>query len=699
MIFVPLLLAWLILPFASAKRIFYGNGGVAFYTCATAVQKAAAFCEGEYAEIPYLCLCANSNAMATVTGCFADIDEDASEANSYYTYFCNANFHTNFTSETIEQAYMLYKATAQNLTTLTAVNVSTTPLIIPQLLYPELELLKKSFKVTLGNVDYTWYFGIGCLAYWGLMLVVSGIVNWCAVLFPGLRNFFNGALSKLIRRLVVLPALAGMNKNVPLRAFGIFDFIMPSRLESIVSFCFFWLVFVLNVFGIKYVTEDPQYTSKSTAIASLVSNRTTLLAMILTPLAFLMEGRNNILLWVTRWKRSTMIYYSRFIGKLVVLMVFVHMLCITSLYNLLGIYSLEIKGPDMSWGIVALVCGFLMWALTTFFFKKNYYEFQATVKIPLVIFWLIGMWFNTASFQINQIIYPSFAVWGFDTLVRVIRIISFGFPSAQVSLLPDNTLKIEMPKPKTWTSAPGRYAYVHFLDGLYFFQNHPFMYYESVSNNTLIMKCKVHDGITKTLSRKLEASPKGQLAIRIAVDGPYGFSSPVHHNSVVFAAGGSAIGGVYSEAVSFAKKSVDSSRSIKLVWAVPNFDSVAGFEKELQELSTTSVEATVYLTNAAQIERTSIKNEESKSLEESIPEKSVDYASNLQSRLQHVTFVYDRPQLQNVVEQEVAEANGSIAFVVSGPARMSDEMRKHVVQQIGQNEKRVDFYDQMQIWA
>lgn len=701
MIFPLLLIAWLIVPFASAKRIFFEDGGVAFYTCATFVQEAATFCEGEYAEIPYACVCSNANAMATMTGCFVDIGESKSKAYSYYSYFCNYYFSTNFTSATFEQAYELYELTAQNVTAAVAVNVTTTPLIIPQLMYPELQLLKESFEDSLGDIDYAWYFGIGCLAYWALMVVASAVVNWGTFLFPSLRMQFNGVVSKLVRRFLTLPAFAGLKKNVPQPFLYIFDFSVPSRLESLVIFCFFWLLFALNVVGIKYVEEDPAFATKSIAIATLVSNRACLLAVILTPLVILMEGRNNILLPITRWKRSTMLLYSRWIGRMVVLLMFVHMVSLTSVYKSEGLYASSIKSSSMAWGVVAIVCGFLMWCTGIFFFRRNSYEFQAAIRTPLAVFWLIGMWFNTTSFGIKQIIYPSFAVWGFDTLVRVIRLAMFGFPSAEVSLLADDTLKIEIPKPKLWCSAPGRHAYVHFLNGLHFFQNHPFMYYESVSeNHTIVMKCKVHSGLTRTLAKKLEASPDKKLSIRVAVDGPYGFSAPVHHSSTVFVAGGSAIAGVYSQVAALAKKSTDSTRSIKLVWAVPNFDSVAGFAKELQALSSTPVSTTVYLADASTVEHVVTENdEETKSGNDSSGESVDGRSSILQSNFPHVVFVDLRPELKDLVQQEVSDAMDSIAFVTSGPARLSDEMRKHVVDQIGQTEKRVDFYDQMQVWA
>lgn len=700
MIFAPVLLIWLIVPFANAKRIFFGEEGVAFYTCATYIQEAAHFCLGELATIPYACLCANSNAMATMTGCFDDIEESNSKSYGYYSYFCNYYFNADVTTKNVEEAYQLYQLTAQNYTVYDLLNISTTPLKFPQESFSQLMLLKESFEESLGDVDYSWYFGIGCLAYWALMVVVSAIVNWGAFLFPGLRKTFNGVVTKLIRRFITLPALAGLKRNVPQPFLYVFDFSVPSRLETIVIFCFFWLLFALNVVHIKYVDHDPAYVSKSMAIASLVSNRTCLLAMILTPLVFLLESRNNVLIWVTRWKRSTLLLFARWIGRMVVLLVFVHMVCLTSMYRLEHSYTDAIEGSAMAWGVLAIVCGFLMWVTGIFFVRRNAYEFKAAIRIPLAIFWLVGMWFNTSSLGIEQIIYPSFAVWGFDTLVRVIRIVSFGFRSAQVSLLADDTLKIEIAKPKFWCSAPGRHAYVHFLNGLHFFQNHPFMYYESVSDNSIVMKCKVHSGITKSLAKKLEATPEKKMTIRVAVDGPYGFSSPVHHNSTVFVAGGSAIAGVYSEAVALTKKSSDSSRSIKLVWAVSSFDSVAGFEKELLALSATQVAVTVHVAEGAKVEHIATENdEETKSIADNSSGSGSSQVSFLQSNLPNVEFVEERPDLQNLVQQEVSEAAASVAFVTSGPAKMCDEMRKHVVQQIGQTEKRVDFYDKMQVWA
>ena len=698
MLFFPLFLFWLIAPFASATRIFFRDGGVAFFSCATALQAQATFCEGPYADVPYFCVCTNKNAMATMTGCFEAEGELTTDAYKYYSYFCHNHFKTNFTSKEVAQAYKYYQVAAQNATAATLLDVVSTPLIIPPILLPELFLLKDSFKKTLGNFDYSWYFGIGCLAYWALMVIASAVVNWGVYLFPQTRMMFNGPVSKLVRRYLTVPALAGQKKNVAQRFLFVLNFLLPSRLESVVLFVFFWLLFILTIIGIRTVDHDPVYNSKGIAVATLVGDRTILLAMLLTPLALLMAIRNNVLLWVTRWKYSTFLTFHRWLVRVITLLAFVHMLCYTWIYKKNNIYSEQIKKSFMAWGIVAVICGFLMCFDSLLFFRRNHYETYKIVKILCGVFWIVGMWYHTKQYGIKQIIYPNFAVWAFDYFVRACRIAWFGFPTAEVSYLPDNTLKIEVARPKSWPVFAGGHAYIHFLEGMSFWQNHPFMIYESVAKElTIVMKCKVHGGITRSLAKRVEAAPDQKLSIRVAIDGPYGFASAIHHNSTVLVAGGSAIAGAYSKAMSLAKFSSDSSRSIKLMWVVPSYESLTGFEEELQALEAMPIQSTVYVTKATQVEHSEVEeSEEKKSAFESTRESN---SSMMQGKFPSVDFKETRPNLQKMVEEETEEAQGSIAFVVSGPASLSDDMRKEVVRQIGKTEKRVDFFDQMQVWA
>ncbi|KAJ8138919.1 hypothetical protein OY671_007868, partial [Metschnikowia pulcherrima] len=71
----------------------------------------------------------------------------------------------------------------------------------------------------------------------------------------------------------------------------------------------------------------------------------------------------------------------------------------------------------------------------------------------------------------------------------------------------------------------------------------------------------------------------------------------------------------------------------------------------------------------------------------------------LNEHFPHVTFKYGRPSMDAIVDEETEEAANSAAFITCGHPVMVDDLRYAVVQKIDKTEKRVDFFEQLQVWA
>ena len=70
------------------------------------------------------------------------------------------------------------------------------------------------------------------------------------------------------------------------------------------------------------------------------------------------------------------------------------------------------------------------------------------------------------------------------------------------------------------------------------------------------------------------------------------------------------------------------------------------------------------------------------------------------STISHAKFIHGRPCLEDIIKQEISESNGSVAFVSCGHPAMVDEIRYQILQTLTMMKgKRVDFYEQLQIWA
>lgn len=679
---------------------FYGLGGQSLYSCGYAMSTIGTFCADADA---YECFCTNENAMMTMTGCFAVDNRNVPEVYDFYAHYCLEWYNSTFKPDDLKELYQRYLVEAKNSSEIEGFNVSVAvdvPLLILNTTY--VHMMDEAYKVFLGNYDHSLYYGAGSLAYWALMALIAAVCNWGVVIFPGARDVFNGTFSKMFRKYVTLPALAKRKKSVHQGAFYVFDFLIPSRMESAVIIGFFWFLFIVCAVEIYFVSGDPIFIVKEQALTRYISDRTAIICTLLTPLLLLFGGRNNFLQWVTRWKFSTMIAYHRWIARMVVAMAFIHSVGYTWMYVTEGYYVEEMEEEWLIWGVVATTCGGLICFQALLFLRRRAYEIFLVIHILLAGFWVIGMWFHVCVMGYSQVMYSCFAVWGFDRFVRVVRLLWFGFPKAQLSLLPDNTLKVEVPKPKSWPSIAGGHAWIHFMLPLTFWQSHPFTFIDSVEkSNTIVFFCKVKKGMTATLCTKLQNYPGKTTTMRVAVEGPYGETCPVsNHSSSVYIAGGSGIPGIYSEAVSMAKKSKDSSRKTKLIWIVREVATVAGFQKELSALKELAIETVVYITReslTAVVEELFV-NTDLSSLEKD-KEGSMNGLSTLEETFPHIEFRFGRPDLKQVIVEEISEAANSVAFVTCGHPLLVDDLRYNVVNQIDHTSKRLDFYEQLQVWA
>ena len=123
------------------------------------------------------------------------------------------------------------------------------------------------------------------------------------------------------------------------------------------------------------------------------------------------------------------------------------------------------------------------------------------------------------------------------------------------------------------------------------------------------------------------------------------------------------------------------------------------FHNELANLKNTNLEVVIYVTQSTQRDSADHDNDKFTKSSDSLSKSANDTDSSL-STLSHVKFPDGRPCLVDIIKQEITESNGSVAFVSCGHPAMVDEIRYQILQNINNVEnKRVDFYEQLQIWA
>ncbi|KAK6458023.1 FAD-binding domain-containing protein [Scheffersomyces xylosifermentans] len=713
----------------------YGTPLKALYGCSYQISKTATFCTaGKSYDIP--CFCSNPNAFATFTGCLSITGRNTTSVIHKLFEYCEEEGNVTLTQEMYDGAFANYTKFATLPSDIEGFNASL-PVDVPIKLNETLSaLIVKSYDMFLDNYDYSLYYSAGILGYWLLVLLLGAITNWSKILFPGLVKSFTGKGSNLFRKYVTVPATISKKKSNEQKLWRYFDFLIPSRLESVITFGFIVVTIGLSSCNLHYIEGDPLFDSKFQVLNRYVADRTGIIATVIMPLLILFAGRNNFLQWITGWNFATFLVYHRWIARVDFIFALIHTLC----------WSRSLLAADMAetyliWGSIAVIAGFIMFFHGILYLRRRWYEFFLLTHIIMAALYIAGTWIHVVELGYVWFMYPAVAVWVFDRVVRIGRLVVFGFPKADVILLADETLKVIIPKPKYWHSIPGGHAFIHFIRPSCFWQSHPFTFTDSVENkDSIVLYCKVKGGITHGLYQYLAAHPGKTTQIRVGVEGPYGEPTPARkYDLAVFIAGGNGIPGIYSEAVDAALRTKDKSNNmVKLYWVIREYRSLFWFYEELLELKKTKIQTTVYVTRPDSLAhldefhaRLAFSPKESvseKSIEVEVKDKeiiekythikdesSASFGSDkineeeeaksaiisiIKQELSHVKFVETRPAVEDIIKTEIEESPGSVAFVACGHPAMVDDVRYSVVQNIENPEhKRIEFFEQLQVWA
>ena len=688
----------------NAKFQLYGDITY-FYTCNLQISLSVSYCATPYNAT---CLCANQNALATYAGCLAFDNRNTTTAVNYMMNYCEENGNVTVEKDWYEKSYQYFLSNAKTEKEIPNFN-KTIPIDVPfKLDEAEMKLYERAYKQFLGNYDDSLYYGAGILGYWLLIMCIGAIVNWGKVMFPSLTKKLTSRPINLWRQYVSMPATFRKKKAEELRIFKFFDSLIPSRFESIVIFLFYIVVLMIHAMNMHYVDGDPVFeNNKYNSQARNVADRTGITGTIMMPLVFLFSSRNNFLQWLTGWNYSTFVTYHRHIARVMFILIALHSILFTVL---LRDDMSEFSETYMIWGVLATVSGGIILFQAMLFFRRRWYEIFLLIHILFAALYVAGTWIHVDELGYVWFVYPAVAVWCADRVVRIARLVIFGFPKARVSLLADDTIKVEIPKPSYWKTIPGGHAFIHFLKPTYFWQSHPFTFVESPADTHIILYCKVKGGITHSLYQLLVRSPGQAITMRVGVEGPYGEPTPARYaDTAVFIAGGNGIPGIYSEVMDMARRMPNETKNaMKLYWIIRDYKSLEWFNDELTLLGNTNIETTIYvtkpdlsnlLTGDGSDDTSSKKESDSQDMNLESKE-SLQGVDLVKSRFSHITFKEGRPSIEDIVDLEIKESNGSVAFVACGHPAMVDETRYFCSRNVDNpQKKRVDFYEQVQVWT
>ncbi|KAH8434311.1 putative ferric-chelate reductase (Fre2) [Aspergillus melleus] len=308
-------------------------------------------------------------------------------------------------------------------------------------------------------------------ARYGLVLIITGAV--IPIAFSLFRFLpFPAEWMTNFEAKYVNPPLIVARHNVPY----LWDTaMMPTRGQAF----FLAYLFILNValcsVGIESARDSTWYKNREQEIVSYVSNRAGYLSFANIPLLVLYSSRNNFLLWVTNWSHSTYLLTHRWIALIAIVEACLHSAIYLQIIDSDGEHTSKSQLPFWFWGIIGTLSMVVMIPASILPIRQKFYEVFLAWHVFFFLLAMVGcilhIWYRYAwQWGYENWIYMALAIWGFDRVLRILRLARHGLLNAHISVVDDDYTKIEIPE----VTADG-HVYLYFPTLTWrVWENHPF---------------------------------------------------------------------------------------------------------------------------------------------------------------------------------------------------------------------------------
>lgn len=312
----------------------------------------------------------------------------------------------------------------------------------------------------------------------GLVIFITGavipialsllrLIPWPATLVSRFNAFF------------IDPPAFGTRHATPIKNLAT----IPTRGQALFIAYFIAANIIANAVGIHIAKPDAWYPTSWYQVAVYVSNRTGATSFANIPLLILFSSRNNVLLWLTDWSHSTFLLLHRYVAWLCTLEACIHSAIYLHLYLWKKAHAEEAALAYWYWGIIATLALSLLLPLSVRPIRSAAYELFRVGHIILAILVIVGSWYHIIERYSHQWgyetwMYMAMAIWAFDRIVRVARILRRGVHRAHVSRIDNHYIRVDVPG----IEAEGHvYAYFPTL-GWRVWENHPFSVVNSIGS-------------------------------------------------------------------------------------------------------------------------------------------------------------------------------------------------------------------------
>ncbi|KAH9223873.1 hypothetical protein DL95DRAFT_484605 [Leptodontidium sp. 2 PMI_412] len=275
---------------------------------------------------------------------------------------------------------------------------------------------------------------------------------------------------------------------------------IPSRVTTLLIIAYVGLNVALSILTYpKDEKEDTWFVDLSMRDDSFLSNRIGVLCFANISLLLLFAGRNSPILSITKAGRSDIIAFHRWIGRIATIEAVIHVYLYSSATDetghgmftkTAGLRTIGYNASYWEMGEIAVGAMAIIFIFSNLAIRTWIYEIFLFVHIALSGVALWALWnhityrYTGANYGFEFWLYIFFATWGYDRILRVVRVLVCNWkslfvrshPSSIVELLPgDEFIQVTIFPSHPWNFSANQHCFLYFPT-LFTnpFQSHPF---------------------------------------------------------------------------------------------------------------------------------------------------------------------------------------------------------------------------------
>ncbi|KAL4881139.1 ferric reductase like transmembrane component-domain-containing protein [Aspergillus karnatakaensis] len=313
---------------------------------------------------------------------------------------------------------------------------------------------------------------------YSIVVIVTGAVIPIVLSFVRFLPIPSSLCSRF-EAIFITPPLFGTRHKIP---YLYETFTMPTRGQSLFIFYQIAINVILCGVGIESANPSSWFKDVPREVVAYISNRAGALSFANIPLLVLFSSRNNALLWITNWSHGTFLLLHRWIAFIATIEACLHSAIYLENYHVDGLHTSQSQLPYWYWGIIATLAMVVILPASVYSVRQKFYELFLAWHVFFFLLTLIGCFLHIYyryawQWGYETWIYIAFAIWGFDRLMRILRVVRHGTRQARVTVIDEDYVKLEIPGVR----AEG-HVYLYFPTLTWrVWENHPFSVLTDVS--------------------------------------------------------------------------------------------------------------------------------------------------------------------------------------------------------------------------